>query len=326
MNSYLRDIKEWDKVDDLYLFLAILQGKWEKYSNTDIRNYAYSRLSKLKGQRQQHQKLYEACAVFFYLSFEYSFLTLDSSGQICDVTCQNTQPYDRKQLKIPLNDDQDDLPTGIDRNKYNWAKLFYSPHRKMVTDFHMSIMKSHYCIRNYLNFDNHCHYHYDEKNFKGPMDALRHYLLLQEEKCIFNKFREIQDYRTISEDVEFEKLQKRALDLFTRSHKVLLEILRESGLQSKDEQEYEHNYEMHLSLLKSLQESELNLFQQSNKSTSANESLQQSQEEAVELFKKSRKFALKMLSRPQLYPESQPPLYTYIVKKFSNQDDKKEVI
>ena len=118
-NIEYQEIENWDCMENMKFFVLLLLGYWGRNSHSDIRDYAYSQLSKMR-RHLQNVLEYNLCAFIFFLLCENAYLSVNSDG-ILDVSCQYTKPFDHKHLQ-PLPTKPPDFPTK-DRN-FNWVKFF----------------------------------------------------------------------------------------------------------------------------------------------------------------------------------------------------------
>lgn len=173
--NYLKD-GNWSHVNDVQLFLAILQGYWGKNSYSDIRDYAYSRLQDMK----KHCIVYELCAVAFCLLCEDSYLSVDPSGQFLEVSCQHARvwSFNEKKLKKLDLDSQVHLPLTKLVENYNWVKMFsycttnQEFYRIVNTNYTVSIRNYTYkYVKQKVEY-----FQYDNNDFQKAMLALQRYL------------------------------------------------------------------------------------------------------------------------------------------------------
>ena len=324
----IETINDLNDMDDFELFLAILQGKWGKHSYLDIKNHAYSQLDRLK-QQKKHQ-IYELCAALFFLSFEDSYLNLDSTGQICDTFCQNLQPFDNKRLEKHIYENQVNLPKNSPTS-HNWVILYHG-HCQERPEFCDEINQNgHHSIINYLNHDNLQSYHYERKDFTKAMKALQDYLFMvyplktSQIEHVKIEFEQSQGYSKVlfkellknascsseksSAILPFKLSQQISLHIFEKLILFSTKILQESGREQENLSSY-MKLQSYLCEFKKLQESDVEFMSQ--EVAIALNLFEESQKKALELLENSRTCVLKQ------FKESESYVCTYNVKKFHN--------
>lgn len=169
-NIAYHKLERWDCIGNLQFFILILLGYWGKNSYSDIRDYAYLRLNKMREQVQyaQNQTDYKLCAFIFCLVCENACLSVNNSG-ILDVYCQDSETFDHKHLQLLPNE-----PLGFPKVRdINWVKFFH--HRVKDDKFLKLVEKGSDYIR-IVNFKDKSqsqnYYEYEYEDFKSAVDAL----------------------------------------------------------------------------------------------------------------------------------------------------------